>query len=74
VAAVRARADESCEVEVTDVSIISLKVCMYRAGDTWEFVDVDSRHAGDTYLHSWEMLVKILTHEDCRDILLDIGM
>lgn len=29
---------------------------------------------GDTYLHSWEMLVKILKHEDCQDILLDIGM
>ncbi|KAI5780823.1 hypothetical protein EDC01DRAFT_620360 [Geopyxis carbonaria] len=29
---------------------------------------------GDTYLHSWEMLVRILTHDDCQDILLDIGM
>ncbi|RPB03602.1 glutamine-dependent NAD(+) synthetase with GAT domain-containing protein [Choiromyces venosus 120613-1] len=29
---------------------------------------------GDTYLHSWEMLAKIITHEDCQDILLDIGM
>ncbi|KAH8146825.1 uncharacterized protein LAJ45_09199 [Morchella importuna] len=29
---------------------------------------------GDTYLHSWEMLVKIISHDDCQDILLDIGM
>ncbi|KAI5838087.1 hypothetical protein DFP73DRAFT_565719 [Morchella snyderi] len=29
---------------------------------------------GDTYLHSWEMLVKIISHADCQDILLDIGM
>ena len=29
---------------------------------------------GDTFLHSWEMLVRIVTHEDCQDILLDIGM
>ncbi|RPA75542.1 glutamine-dependent NAD(+) synthetase with GAT domain-containing protein [Ascobolus immersus RN42] len=28
----------------------------------------------DTYLHSWEMLADILQHEDCQDILLDIGM
>ncbi|KZF19560.1 glutamine-dependent NAD(+) synthetase [Xylona heveae TC161] len=29
---------------------------------------------GDTFLHSWEMLAKIIDHEDCQDILLDIGM
>ncbi|KAL0640035.1 glutamine-dependent NAD(+) synthetase [Maublancomyces gigas] len=29
---------------------------------------------GDTYLHSWEMLAKIIQHENCQDILLDIGM
>lgn len=29
---------------------------------------------GDTYLHSWEVLAHILEHEDCQDILLDIGM
>lgn len=51
------------------VSTISLRVsCDYRT----------RRPAltllGDTYLHSWEMLVRILTHEDCQDILLDIGM
>lgn len=29
---------------------------------------------GDTFLHSWEMLAKIIDHDDCQDILLDIGM
>lgn len=28
----------------------------------------------DTFLHSWEMLCKILKHPDCQDILLDVGM
>lgn len=28
----------------------------------------------DTYLHSWEMCVQILSHDDCQDILLDLGM
>lgn len=29
---------------------------------------------GDTFLHSWEMLAKIIDNPDCQDILLDIGM
>lgn len=29
---------------------------------------------GDTYLHSWEILAQILEHDECQDILLDIGM
>lgn len=28
----------------------------------------------DLFLHSWEMLAKILIHEACQDIFLDIGM
>ncbi|APA07381.1 hypothetical protein SS1G_13042 [Sclerotinia sclerotiorum 1980 UF-70] len=28
----------------------------------------------DTELHSWESLAEIIAHDDCRDILLDIGM
>lgn len=35
---------------------------------------VPNRMLGDTYLHSWEMLARIIMHEDCQDILLDIGM
>ncbi|KAK9463914.1 uncharacterized protein V1516DRAFT_632342 [Lipomyces oligophaga] len=29
---------------------------------------------GDTYLHAWEMYAKLLESEECRDILLDVGM
>ncbi|KAI9023261.1 glutamine-dependent NAD synthetase with GAT domain-containing protein [Hyaloraphidium curvatum] len=29
---------------------------------------------GDTYLHSWEVLARILQSEDARDILIDVGM
>jgi len=28
----------------------------------------------DTYIHSWELLCRIISHPDCQDILLDIGM
>jgi NAD+ synthase (glutamine-hydrolysing) len=27
----------------------------------------------DTVLHCWESIAKILTHPDCRDILIDLG-
>lgn len=29
---------------------------------------------GDIYLHSWEVLGQILNHEDCQNILIDLGM
>jgi len=29
---------------------------------------------GDTFLHSWECLAKILEHPDCQDIICDVGM
>ncbi|KAI8811247.1 glutamine-dependent NAD synthetase with GAT domain-containing protein [Cladochytrium replicatum] len=29
---------------------------------------------GDTYLHSWEVLAKLLTAPECQDILIDVGM
>jgi NAD+ synthase (glutamine-hydrolysing) len=28
----------------------------------------------DTFLHSWEMLARIMDHEDCQDIIVDVGM
>lgn len=28
----------------------------------------------DTFLHSWEMLAKIMAHADCQDIVVDVGM
>lgn len=29
---------------------------------------------GDTFLHSWEMLARIIDDPDCQDILVDVGM
>lgn len=29
---------------------------------------------GDTFLHSWEMLARIIQDADCQDILVDVGM
>lgn len=29
---------------------------------------------GDTFLHSWEMLARIVDHPDCQDIVVDVGM
>lgn len=29
---------------------------------------------GDTFLHSWEMLARIIDHQDCQDIVVDVGM
>jgi hypothetical protein len=29
---------------------------------------------GDTYLHSWEVMTKILQFEEAKNILIDIGM
>lgn len=42
-----------------------LEVCGYSCQD--HFLE------GDTYLHSWQMVAKIIDHEDCQDILLDLG-
>lgn len=29
---------------------------------------------GDTFLHSWEMLARIIDHPDCQDIVVTVGM
>lgn len=29
---------------------------------------------GDTFLHSWEMLARIIDHSDCQDIVVDVGL
>ncbi|KAI9138932.1 hypothetical protein BKA69DRAFT_1088728 [Paraphysoderma sedebokerense] len=43
-----------------------LEICGYGCNDHF--------YEGDTYLHSWEVLTKLLSSQDTRDILLDIGM
>ena len=35
---------------------------------------LDHHLEGDTELHAWESLADILAHEECQEILLDIGM
>ncbi|KAL4894517.1 glutamine-dependent NAD(+) synthetase [Aspergillus ambiguus] len=35
---------------------------------------LDGFHEGDTFLHSWEMLARIIDHPDCQDIVVDVGM
>ena len=49
---------------------------MEGASISWHEVKFGSNHyaTGDTYLHSWEVLAQILEHDECQDILLDIGM
>jgi NAD+ synthase (glutamine-hydrolysing) len=42
-----------------------LEICGYSCQD--HFAE------GDTYLHSWQMIAKIIDHDECQDILLDIG-
>lgn len=36
--------------------------------------DLEDRETGDTTLHSWEVLAKILASEDTMEIVCDIGM
>lgn len=35
---------------------------------------LDGFHESDTFLHSWEMLARIIDHPDCQDIVVDVGM
>ncbi|KND00979.1 NAD+ synthetase [Spizellomyces punctatus DAOM BR117] len=49
----------------------------YRLGPELEITGYgcnDHFYEGDTYLHSWEVLAKLLTSEICRDMLIDVGM
>jgi len=35
---------------------------------------LDAFIENDTFLHSWEMLARIIAHPDCQDIICDVGM
>lgn len=54
------------------VSTTSSRVsfCLFSSADGAEL----TLKSGDTILHSWEILAKILINPDCRDIVCDIGM
>ncbi|KAI9096181.1 hypothetical protein DFS34DRAFT_157092 [Phlyctochytrium arcticum] len=49
----------------------------YRLGPELEITGYgcnDHFNEGDTYLHSWEVLIKLLEHDLCKDMLIDVGM
>lgn len=64
--------DPSWRFLVMAVSTTSSRVsfCLFSPADAVEL----TLDLGDTILHSWEILAKILTNPDCRDIVCDIGM
>ncbi|TGZ84253.1 glutamine-dependent NAD(+) synthetase with GAT domain-containing protein [Ascodesmis nigricans] len=62
---------------IRSIQIAKEKGAKLRVGPELEITGygcLDHFLEGDTYLHSWEMLARILEHPDCQDILLDIGM
>ncbi|KAI8825625.1 uncharacterized protein EV422DRAFT_492150 [Fimicolochytrium jonesii] len=49
----------------------------YRLGPELEITGYgcnDHFYEGDTYLHSWEVLAKLLEDDVCQDMLIDVGM
>lgn len=53
------------------------KGARYRTGQELEISGYScSDHflESDTFLHSWEVLARIISHPDCQDILCDVGM
>lgn len=53
------------------------KQSRYRLGPELEIPGYgcqDHFHESDTFLHSWQVLAKLLTDPECRDILCDVGM
>jgi len=44
------------------------------SNDTRGYGCLDHFLENDTYVHSWEMLCRIISEEECQGILLDIGM
>jgi hypothetical protein len=61
----------SDRTEVMDVMITFWKVCACYFPCV---NDLEGRATGDTVLHSWEVLAKILAGEDTMGIVCDIGM
>jgi NAD+ synthase (glutamine-hydrolysing) len=55
------------ELEITYLGPLSALICR-------GYGCLDHFLENDTYTHSWEMLSRIISHPDCQDILLDIGM
>lgn len=50
--------------------VFDCKSMMINSGYSCE----DHFHESDTFLHSWEVLLELLTAPLCKDILVDVGM
>lgn len=54
--------------------------CLYFQPSTWNVFSFsgyscsDHFYESDTFLHSWEVLARIIVHPECQDILCDVGM
>jgi NAD+ synthase (glutamine-hydrolysing) len=62
---------------IESIRIAKQRGASFRTGPELEITGygcLDHFLEGDTYLHSWEMCLQIITHPDCQGILLDIGM
>ncbi|ANB15267.1 glutamine-dependent NAD(+) synthetase [Sugiyamaella lignohabitans] len=62
---------------IQSIRIAKERGASFRTGPELEITGygcLDHFLEADTYMHSWEMYSQIITHPDCQDILLDIGM
>lgn len=62
---------------IDSIRVAKAKGATLRVGPELEITGygcLDHFLEGDTFLHSWEALAKIIEHPECQDIMLDIGM
>lgn len=62
---------------IESIRIAKKRGAAFRTGPELEITGygcLDHYLESDTYLASWEMFTDILVHEDCQDILIDVGM
>lgn len=67
----------NCSRIIESIRVAKSRGAAMRVGPELEITGygcLDHFLEGDTYLHSWEMMARILQDPDCRGILLDIGM
>ena len=67
----------NCERIIESIRKAKLEGAMLRVGPELEVCGygcLDHLLESDTFLHSWEVLATIINHEDCQDVVLDIGM
>lgn len=67
----------NCERIIRSIKLSKDKGAKMRVGPELEITGygcLDHFLENDTYLHSWEMMARILQDRSCHDIILDIGM